>query len=159
MLLEIIFSLPNPRLFALIIGIDKYPHLRAVDQLQGAVADARNVSRFLEDDLKVPSNHIRRLENEDATRTSIIESLQGLMNDERIEKEDAILIYFAGHGAETVPPKDLPSGGEKNPRMQMLLTANASYSNKWDNKEVLEDYIFGRFIRKIAGKHGSNIVS
>ncbi|KDN46595.1 hypothetical protein RSAG8_04248, partial [Rhizoctonia solani AG-8 WAC10335] len=84
-------------LHALIIGINDYPNL---SNLKGAVADADEIANFLtsESELKVPPDQIINLRNESATRQNIIDSIKGLQNNPLINREDPILIYYAGHG-------------------------------------------------------------
>ncbi|KAH7337509.1 hypothetical protein B0J17DRAFT_663251 [Rhizoctonia solani] len=72
----------NPNLFALIIGIDKYPNLPL---LYGASADAEIMLEFLSSDLGTPADHIVNLQ------------LQNLWNNPKINHGDPILIYYAGH--------------------------------------------------------------
>ncbi|QRV84736.1 ICE-like protease (caspase) p20 domain protein [Ceratobasidium sp. AG-Ba] len=82
-------------MFALIIGVNAYAKLRP---LSGAVADANALEQLLTDELGVPSTQILNLRNDSASRSAIIEAFQSLQTDNRIRKDDPILIFFAGHG-------------------------------------------------------------
>jgi Caspase domain len=81
------------RFWAVIIGNDDYPD----SPLGGSVNDARLIQKHLTDYLEVPANHIRLLLN--AKRSTIIDVLYDLRDDERIKPGDNILIYYAGHGS------------------------------------------------------------
>jgi hypothetical protein len=73
---------------ALVIGIDEYETL---PKLKTAVADARSVARTLEENY---GYKVRLLEN--ATRSDIIDALDEMR--ERLNEDDNLLIYYAGHG-------------------------------------------------------------
>ena len=81
-------------MIAIIIGIDRYQNLSLDDQLNYAVHDARGVASLLQE--KYSFNNIIRLYNEKATRNNIMKVLQGDLSN--TGKNDAVLIYFAGHG-------------------------------------------------------------
>ncbi|CAE6447564.1 unnamed protein product [Rhizoctonia solani] len=83
------------KLHAVIIGINNYPNLR---KLKGAVADADEVARFLEVDLRVPPTQITNLRDGGATRENIMTSIISLQNNSQINHGDPILIYYAGQG-------------------------------------------------------------
>ncbi|KDR74093.1 hypothetical protein GALMADRAFT_71556 [Galerina marginata CBS 339.88] len=148
-------GLGKPPLFALIIGINKYKsNFRS---LRGAEADALAFKNYLEHSLKVPGNQILFLFNEDATRANIIDAFARLANDSRIEKGDAIVIFFAGHGSE-IPPVDYPgweAGGPDN-KIQMIVPYDYCEER---GREVrgLPDRIIGSLIDRIAERKGDNI--
>ncbi|KAG7440940.1 uncharacterized protein BT62DRAFT_1080460 [Guyanagaster necrorhizus] len=113
----ITFGLAVPPLFALVIGIDKYLS-NEVQHLKGAVADADAVNTFLQETLSVPKDQIKNLRNEEATRFTIETEIKRLGDNSAIKKEDAILIYYAGHGAEANAPSGWPTA---NGKIQMLV--------------------------------------
>jgi len=81
-------------MIAVIIGIDRYQNLGVNDQLNYAVHDARGIASLLDD--KYSFNKIITLYNEKATRDKIMKVLQGDLANTGVN--DAVLIYFAGHG-------------------------------------------------------------
>ncbi|GJL67528.1 MAG: hypothetical protein NPIRA06_01630 [Nitrospirales bacterium] len=79
--------------WAVIIGIDKYLNLAG---LAYAVDDAKSVARMLEGQ----GFGVTSLYNTQATRTAILRELrQNLLA--RVQKDDRVLIFFAGHIGET----------------------------------------------------------
>lgn len=86
------------RVFALIIGIDRYKSGN-VWNLTSCEDDAQNMKRWLTQSLSVPRDHICLLLNNKATKQRIEDSFMAhLVNNPEIESGDAIIIYFAGHG-------------------------------------------------------------
>ncbi|KAK0231792.1 hypothetical protein EDD85DRAFT_848685 [Armillaria nabsnona] len=91
------------RFWAVLIGIDEYPHKR----LHGCVSDARSIQKYLNEDLGVPSDHILQCLLGDhetpptsrPTHANIISALYGLVDNPAITNGDNILVYFAGAGA------------------------------------------------------------
>lgn len=92
------------RVFALIIGVDKYKSGR-IWNLESCVDDAKSVKRWLTHDLHVPRDQICLLLDSDATKRRIEDKFMShLINNPAIEAGDAILIYFAGHGSRVRSP-------------------------------------------------------
>jgi uncharacterized caspase-like protein len=99
------------QMIAVIIGIDHYQNLGRGDQLNYAVHDARGVATLLKDKYSFKTI---TLYNENATRARIMKILQGDLTD--TGANDAVLIYFAGHGITLKTPQGmlgylLPSDG------------------------------------------------
>ncbi|KAF8752389.1 Caspase domain [Rhizoctonia solani] len=92
----------EPKLYALVIGINNYKHITPLD---GAASDADEIFKFLTFDLKVPPNHIINLRNEQASRVNIIQGFRSLVHDPRIKNGDPILIFYAGHGGSYQPSR------------------------------------------------------
>ena len=90
--------------WALVIGIDKY---EKVQNLNYAVKDARSMKSIMLEYFDFPKDNIISLFNEDATYHNIRKQFSEISKS--AEKNDRVLIFFAGHG-ETL---DLPEGGEQ----------------------------------------------
>ncbi|KAJ3533179.1 hypothetical protein NMY22_g7445 [Coprinellus aureogranulatus] len=101
-------------IFAVIIGIDRYPNL---PHLRGAVNDANAVSTYVKSELHVPAERIIVLRNEQATRAGILRTFHSLRlkNPHQPRKGDSIILYYAGYagpqetsvsGIQTVVPWD-----------------------------------------------------
>ena len=102
--------------WALIIGIDKYENVR---DLNYAVKDAESIWDILVNTFDFPQDNITLLQNEDATKQSIIQAFSDITI--KAKQNDRVLIYFAGHG-ETM---DLSEGGE----MGYLLPVDGTKNN------------------------------
>ena len=90
---------------AVIIGIDKYPNISSDRQLDYAVKDAQGVEKVLRDQYSF--DNIYTLYNEKATRNGIMAVLQGTLSN--VHEDDAVFIFFAGHGATQ---KEKLTGGD-----------------------------------------------
>ncbi|KAJ3505257.1 hypothetical protein NLJ89_g7510 [Agrocybe chaxingu] len=98
-------SLANPPILALIIGINKYPY--SGDDLSGAVGDADAFGTFLTEKLGVSPSNITNLRDEQASRQAILDALVALRDTDKYKKDEAaIIIFYAGHGAECDRPKE-----------------------------------------------------
>ncbi|QRW14169.1 ICE-like protease (caspase) p20 domain protein [Ceratobasidium sp. AG-Ba] len=139
------------QMFALIIGINDYSEFKP---LKCCVKDAGSVSRYLVG-AGVSQDHITELYNEKATRAAIINGLQRLADDDRIKKDDAILIFYAGHGSQMQAPSDWDTDGQK---VQALIPFDAkTLGSDGRSIEVIPDRTFGILLDKIAEKKGDNI--
>jgi hypothetical protein len=87
------------KITAVIIGIDRYQNLKAENQLKFAVRDAKGVEQVLRD--RYPVGKIITLYDEQATRDNIMKVLQGDLAT--AGSDEAIFIYFAGHGITRSP--------------------------------------------------------
>lgn len=82
--------------WALIIGINDYHEW---PKLQYAVNDAQGIKKVLVDKLEFSEENIFMLENEKATRKDILQAFgDQLMNQDKIQEDDAVFIFYAGHG-------------------------------------------------------------
>ncbi|KAJ7143198.1 caspase domain-containing protein [Mycena crocata] len=95
--------------FAFIIGIDEYLSYDIPD-LRGCVNDAQTIRAFLINRFHIPEAQIVFLTNEQATREAILEKFQShLIYNPSIEKDDTIIVYYAGHGSRAGAPDSWPS--------------------------------------------------
>ena len=145
------------RLFALIIGINKY---RAVKRpflnLKGAVPDANLVQSYLQNYLGVPNSQIRNLRDSEATRAAILHEIIALTTDDRIQRGDPILIFYAGHGSTAPTPKDWESGG---PTIQLLFPHDYLCENENGQKvHGIPDRTLCVLLGRLASAKGDNIV-
>lgn len=133
-------------MFALVIGISKYSRGRPRD-LHGVTEDVSLMKDFL---LKAGHHKPLELLDERATASAIRRELEGIAKNNTIEKDDPILIYFAGHGA-----KD-----ENMPGARVLCPYDF---NRMENgtpiQEGISDAELASFINAIALRKGNNIVS
>ena len=147
---------PPPRLFALIIGINKYESPN-ITNLLGAVPDADAVRDFLQKQLGVPSSQIRNLRDSGATRAAIIDGIEAFSLNEEIKKGDPILIYYAGHGGSADTPTGWESGGTG--KIELLIPYDHSSSLEDGNpKHGIPDRTLGVLLSQLAIEKGDNIV-
>ena len=144
-------------MFALIIGIDTYGS-KDIKNLRGAVADARAVEAYLEKQLSVPQDHITILENELATRAAILENLRSLANDPRIQRQDPIIVYYAGHGSEIEGPPSWEAGGQ-NANIQATMPYDVYCQSGSKMVDPIPDRTLGALLDGISQNKGDNIVS
>jgi uncharacterized caspase-like protein len=76
--------------YALVVGINDYRH---ISKLKTAVNDAETVARILKDDYGFSAT---LLLDGQATRAAMLKELNAVKN--RLNPEDRLLIYYAGHG-------------------------------------------------------------
>ncbi|KAJ2915855.1 hypothetical protein MD484_g4547, partial [Candolleomyces efflorescens] len=134
-----------PRLWALIIGINEYIYPTPdLEKLKGAAPDADAMDQYLRTSLNVPESQIVNLRNHQATRNKIIAAFHGLRDNLRINYQDPILIYYAGHGSE------LPL---KEGKVQTLVPADYLAGKT----KPIPDRTVAALINGIAKRHGNNI--
>ncbi|MBE9119110.1 caspase family protein [Lusitaniella coriacea LEGE 07157] len=80
------------RRLAVVIGINQYQH--GISPLQSAVSDAKEIARLLEED---HGYIVWRFLDAQATLNALLDFLQTTL-PQKIETEDTVLFYFAGHG-------------------------------------------------------------
>ncbi|PSR72647.1 hypothetical protein PHLCEN_2v11482 [Hermanssonia centrifuga] len=126
--------------------------MRAFSKLTGAVPDADAIERYLTIDLGVAEQHIRSLRDKDATRSRVIQELQAMAHDPRIEVGDPIVFYYAGHGSTVQSPHDWG-----NTDIQLILPYD--YSCEVDGVTVngIPDRTIGALLAKLAEAKGNNI--
>jgi Caspase domain len=105
---------------------------------------------YLEKFLGVPPRQIKILFDTQATRTAIIQEIRALADDDRINFDDPILIYYAGHGSTELTPKGWKV---EDPYIQMIIPQDYG-----DGVYGIRDRTIGLLINRIAEKKGNNIV-
>lgn len=93
--------------WALLIGVGQFQSTD-IPALQFCENDVNAVRQLLVGKFGFPPDHIVTLLNTQATKASIVQELSRLADSRRISSEDAVLVYYSGHG-QTV---DLPRGGK-----------------------------------------------
>jgi WD40 repeat protein len=108
------------RSYAVVIGINRYPHLPADKQLSYARSDAESIAFLLKDSYGFKD--VKLLEDGNASLDNIKRALNSLADRSRVGTDDHVLVYFSGHG-QTVP---LPTGGS----MGFLIPSDAEVDLK-----------------------------
>ena len=109
---------------------------------------------YMQRTFRLPDDHAKELLNNEASRENIIAELKALANNKLIERGDAILIYYAGHGDLIPAPTGWPSG-RPDKKIQSIVPQDFCK----DNIDVIPDRTIGNLINMIEEKHGNNIVS
>src|SRR5262245_21791804 len=81
--------------WALLIGINRYPHVRP---LAGCVNDVQVMRQALVQSFGFLNDHITMLTDEQATRDSILAAMAALTS--RIGEGDIVLFHYSGHGSQ-----------------------------------------------------------
>ncbi|KAJ7773113.1 hypothetical protein B0H16DRAFT_1511267 [Mycena metata] len=93
------------RLFGLIVGIDSYKQ-GTIWNLESCVDDAKKVQRWLLKDLSVPKDHVCMLLDKEAIADNIERSFSShLIQNTKIHRGDAIVVYFSCHGSTVRSPE------------------------------------------------------
>ena len=140
------------KFFALTIAINEYLNDQYTS-LKGCIADADDIETYLINDLLVPSSQILSLRNEKATREEILRALCSFKYNNNIKYGDPILIFFAGHGAETNAPNGWGS------KIQMLIPYDCEMPVSGGCVHGIPDFVLGQHLLEIAAVKGNNIVS
>lgn len=146
-----------PKLYALIIGINEYEH-DTIPNLNYAVADAQAMAHFLLHRVGAEASRLHILHNAEATREAIINHLRLMAERDFIKQGDPILIFYAGHGSQTVAPKGWPCGAVGNP-IEMLLPSDFLSETSTGTIQGIPDILVSNLLKKLADAKGANIVS
>lgn len=130
---------------ALVVGIDSY---RAVSQLDGAVADARDLAGTLQ---RAGVADVTMMLNENATRAALMDGLDGLAG--RASKNDLIIVTFAGHGAQE---KTAVSSAEPDGWDEFFVLWGFGTSGPATAERLLDDEIFS-WIGRVAATGAQTI--
>ncbi|KAG9123527.1 hypothetical protein FRC07_014827 [Ceratobasidium sp. 392] len=88
-------------------------------------------------------------------RAGIIRAFRNLRNDTRIEKDDAILIFYAGHGCEIKAPEVWETDSQK---VQALVPYDAdTLDDVGKPVDVIPDRTVGALLTDIAAAKGDNV--
>jgi hypothetical protein len=122
--LRILYLYDSRKVFALLVGISEYKG--PFGKLSGCVNDCMDMKAWLEENFEA---QIKLLINQQATRTAILEAIEGLAKNSRIKRHDALLIFFVGHGAEANPLAKWRTPSKR--RLQMFLPYDATMGTCW----------------------------
>ena len=118
--------------------------------LRGCVNDSRTVFAYLKDTLHVPETNLVLLNNEQATRKTILDTFEShFINNLAITSGDAMIFYFAGHGSRQRAPVDWNSEDNK---VETICPYDV------EKAFGIPDYTFTHLLRRLAFYKGNNIV-
>lgn len=111
---------PYTDTWLVVIGINDY---KFAPKLNYAVADAEAVKELMMSRYRVKPDHVTTLYNENATRDKIAFVMgDALADSSRVKPTDRVIIFFAGHGAQSATER----GGEP---MGYLVPVNGNPKN------------------------------
>ncbi|KAI0090548.1 hypothetical protein BDY19DRAFT_717273 [Irpex rosettiformis] len=153
--------------WALLVSIEHYANANAGwPPVSGAHVDGRNTFNYLTQDLRVPADHIIHLKDDGARRSNIIATFKShLIDNSRIQKGDAILFHFSGHGSYLKAPAGWTVIEEKtgDERQDDLLEVIVPWDDGVIDRETgfptcsIPDRTLAALINKAATAHGNNI--
>ena len=167
--------------WAIVVGIDDYQQ-ESVPDLRYACADAKLLSQALQSLLKVPEDRLFLFTSDavDAThsptKVNLVYRLDWL--NKHAAKDDVVVFYFAGHGAqvgaeaflltqesdnrslETLKASALGTGDlsrliQRNPAARTLTILDACRNDPSSAKANPNDYAQGQFV--VAGAHQESV--
>jgi hypothetical protein len=147
---------PRSRLYGLIIGIDKYKS-QEIPDLKGSVGDAQSMMNCLSDIYHVPADHFLFLANDGATRNAIITGFRNhLIQNNDIQRDDAIVVFYAGYGSQVVARKGWAPDGSK----VETICPHDERTLDQRGQEILgiPDRTIDALLRRLASAKGDNIV-
>ncbi len=120
---------PFGRYYALLIGIQEYTY-ESVNDLEHPISDALRLKELLQEQYTFDANRIEVLKNPD--RKAIIKALDELA--ERIESNDNLLIFYAGHGY-----------WDERFNQGYWLPSDANWKDRsgWISNSTISDYLRG----------------
>jgi hypothetical protein len=106
----------------------------------------------------VPKDNITQLLDNEATRHNIITALGSLVKNDKIEKDNAIVIFFAGHGARCPAPVEWSPAQSK---VEILCPVDVGVAARQGKSLVtgIPDRTIAALLNKISVAKGNNIVS
>ncbi len=127
----------EPRVNALVVGVDVYPYLDPDRRLRGAVADAHAMAALLRD--RIQHLDLATLIDNDATRTAVLNAFDGLVSS--TDTGDEALLYWSGHGSQ-VPNQ--PGTDEEEDGWDESLVPYDSGRGQHPNRDIVDDEIYER---------------
>jgi len=146
-------------LFALVIGINRYQDAH-FPNLASAVNDADKFQQFLVESLGVSPPNIVNLRDDGATRVAIIGAIKSLITNPNIQKDDPIIIYFAGHGGRVSKPKEWSNWYTSGPQIEIMCPSDMSHTTEGEDCIVgIPDRTISALLHELSLAKGDNIVS
>ncbi|KAK0433302.1 caspase domain-containing protein [Desarmillaria tabescens] len=111
------YKVDASRFWAVLVGIDAYES----NPLQGCVSDALSMKEFLIKKLGVPERRIQCLLGSEKTsrddpltpsRANIVDMIYSLIDNPEIQRNDNVVIYYAGHGSSYYCSEQIPAASE-----------------------------------------------
>ncbi len=134
-------------------GATSLSNLPVFSNLRGAVSDAKKFRDYLINTVEVDPRHISLLIDEQATRENIIDAFRRLAHNPKIGHGDSIFIFYAGHGAQALPPQSMLGLPGCPEYVELLVPYNSI-----NYRDMIPDYTLEALLDEISKKKGNNIV-
>jgi caspase domain-containing protein len=129
--------------YAVIIGVGRYEHL-TIPTLKYAVADAEAMYRILTDTAGFKKDNVLLLTDRSERKPTLrnIKYALGTFLARAAQKDDTVIVYFAGHGAPEVDQRGL----ERDGLAKYLIPSDADPDDLFSTALPMDDLqtIFGR---------------
>lgn len=132
------------RKHALVIGIDRYPHLDAQYQLRGCVNDARLLQRVLAEHFGFVGEDIVALHNEAASRSAILAAMAQLL--EAVNADEVVFFHFSGHGSRRTSANHEEASGKDS-----TIMPSDSGRHPQPNLDIIDDEI-NDWLQRLSAK-------
>jgi len=139
----------KPTKHALIVGINKYLHMKKKYQLSGCVNDAKLMRNILISKFNFDPENIVALYDEAATRDSILAEMNRLAS--RIEQDDIVVFHYSGHGDRCITKAESTEGSGKDSCILPTDDSERSAEGKQIYREIRDDQ-FRDWLQILANK-------
>lgn len=143
----LLFSIPSyAKTYALIIGVNEYPHSQTFGNLKGAVNDAELIYKTLQD-IGVPRDQLVKLTNQQASKAKIEAAWGALIG--RSNPKDTLIFSFAGHGTQEQDENGDEALIDPEDKWDetLLLSGYAESPRKANDERLVDDEMYTLFKR------------
>lgn len=110
-------TLPTPKVYSLLVGIDDYPS--PIPKLNGCLKDVHRIQSYLQAEVEDDALQLRMLKNQDATYDNIITAFREHLG--QAGPQDIVWFHFSGHGMEDFTAREFKESLEPNGKDQNLV--------------------------------------
>ncbi|MBN1400492.1 MAG: caspase family protein [Anaerolineae bacterium] len=120
--------------WALLVGINRYPHFPPWRQLKGCVNDVEAMAAVLSQSYGFPPEHITLLRNAEATRAAILGAMHDLLG--RVAANDLVVLHYSGHGSQMTDREQDEADGKD----ETIVPHDSSHLGG-ENRDISDDEI------------------
>jgi hypothetical protein len=137
----------KPKLYALLVAINKYPRESFVRNLYGCENDISKMNAWLEEHAAEKYDlEICTLRNEEATKEQVIREFERHLG--KATPSDTVFFMYAGHGSQQLSAEEFSE--YYNSQMDETLVC---YNSRLDNGQDLADKELAVLISRIGARH------
>jgi len=135
------YAPPKTNIYGVVIAINKYRD-KNISELKYAENDGKGIAKYFRDQLGIKKENLYILVGPNATADNIKRAI-GVELRKKAQKDDQILIYFAGHGAPEPESKSLNADGLEKYLLAYNSELDALYATAIPMREI--EYLFERY--------------